>query len=89
MIFRPTTESDLNRFLPLIGNEPAGSLTPDTYLDRLADGQYRSAWTWVAEGPAGAGPLAVAVWWGDPDGARPAALDGVFAHPAGTSIRRK
>lgn len=77
MIFRPTIESDLDRFLPLIVTDPASDMTTDTYKARLADGEYRPSWTWLAEDASGA-PLALAIWWGDPDDAQPSALDGVF-----------
>ncbi|MFJ9695556.1 GNAT family N-acetyltransferase [Kitasatospora sp. NPDC101183] len=78
MIFRPTVESDLDGYLPLIVTGPAGGITPDAYRAKLAGGQYRPAWTWVAEGAPGAAPLALAVWWGGPGDALPGALDGVF-----------
>ncbi|MFI8460819.1 GNAT family N-acetyltransferase [Kitasatospora sp. NPDC085464] len=80
MIFRPTVEADLDRLLPLLGTDPVGGPTADTYLARLADGGYRPDRTWIAEDPSGAAPLALAVWWGEPGADRPAALDGVFAH---------
>lgn len=81
MIFRPTVESDLDRLLPLLTADPAIPLTADRYRHRLAHGQYRPAWTWIAEDASGGGPLAVAVWWGgDPHGSWPDALDGVFVH---------
>ncbi|MFJ5676619.1 GNAT family N-acetyltransferase [Streptomyces sp. NPDC093097] len=80
MIFRPTVESDLDRLLPLIVTDPAGSLTAQTYRDRLSSGEYRPGWTWIAEDAADRTPLALAVWWGDADEAQPGALDGVFVH---------
>lgn len=80
MIFRPTVESDLDRFLPLIVADPASDMTADTYKARLADGEYRPSWTWLAEDASGGAPLALAIWWGDPDDAQPSALDGVFVH---------
>ncbi|MFD0350519.1 GNAT family N-acetyltransferase [Kitasatospora aburaviensis] len=80
MIVRPTAPSDLDRVLPLIVPDPATGLTADTYRTRLADGEYRPDWTWVAEDAPGGAPLALAVWWGDPDGDLPDALDAVFVH---------
>ncbi|WP_395293031.1 GNAT family N-acetyltransferase [Kitasatospora hibisci] len=80
MIIRPTTPSDLDRVLPLIVPDPATGLTADTYRTRLAEGEYRPGWTWVAEDAPGGSPLALAVWWGDPDGDLPDALDAVFVH---------
>ncbi|MFF0739498.1 GNAT family N-acetyltransferase [Streptomyces sp. NPDC004111] len=79
--FRPAVESDLERFLPLLVADPASTLTADLYRTKLADGQYRSEWTWIAEGPADASGrpvLAVAVWWGLPTQATPGALDAVY-----------
>ncbi|WP_441248375.1 GNAT family N-acetyltransferase [Kitasatospora sp. McL0602] len=78
MIFRPTVESDLDRVLPLIVADPACPLTADTYRARLADGEYRPAWTWIAEDSPGGTPLALAVWWGAPEDSRPSALDALF-----------
>ncbi|MFE7594344.1 hypothetical protein ACFU6K_33560 [Kitasatospora sp. NPDC057512] len=52
MPFRPTTPSDLDRALPLLVADPACDLTADTYRSRLADGEYRPAWTWIAEDDA-------------------------------------
>lgn len=80
MIFRPTVESDLDRFLPLVVADPASAMTADMYRTRLADGEYRPAWTWIAEDASGGAPLAVAIWWGDPGESLPGALDGVFVH---------
>ncbi|MET9701219.1 GNAT family N-acetyltransferase [Streptomyces sp. NPDC006529] len=78
MIFRPATTSDLDRILPLIVTDAAGGMTADTYTARLAAGEYRPDWTWLAEDTPGGAPLALAVWWGDPHEGLPGALDGVF-----------
>ncbi|MFI0982035.1 GNAT family N-acetyltransferase [Streptomyces sp. NPDC021093] len=80
MIFRPTQASDLDRFLPLIVTDAAGGMTADTYTARLSAGEYRPDRTWIAEDAADAAPLALAVWWGDPDADLPGALDGLFVH---------
>lgn len=80
MIFRSIVESDLDRFIPLFVTDPACDLPADKYRARLADGQYRPHWTWIAEDPSGGEPLAVATWWGGPDQDRPGALDGLFVH---------
>ncbi|MER5733696.1 GNAT family N-acetyltransferase [Streptomyces sp. NPDC002138] len=82
MIFRPTAASDLDRVLPLIVTDAAGGMTADMYATRLAAGEYRPDWTWVAEDAPGGEPLALAVWWGDPQEALPGALDGVFVADA-------
>ncbi|MEU7576404.1 GNAT family N-acetyltransferase [Streptomyces sp. NPDC041068] len=81
-VIRPSVASDLDRLLPLLVADPACGLTADTYLAKLADGQYRHDRTWVAEDPAGGAPLAVAAWWGSPGAARPGALDAVFVAPS-------
>ncbi|MCX5205404.1 GNAT family N-acetyltransferase [Streptomyces sp. NBC_00237] len=82
--FRSTVEADLDRLLPLLVADPASSLSAHTYLSKLADGQYRHAWTWIAEDPSGGdtAPLAVAVWWGLPSEATPGALDAVYVDEA-------
>ncbi|MCX5387040.1 GNAT family N-acetyltransferase [Streptomyces sp. NBC_00083] len=80
MIFRPTTAADLDRFLPLIVTDPAAGMTADTYTARVSSGEYRHAWTWIADDGPGRTPLALAVWWGGPDDAQPGALDGLFVH---------
>lgn len=85
--FRSVVESDLDRLLPLLVADPASSLTAELYRAKLADGQYRPEWTWIAEGPADAAGsgrelLAVAVWWGPPAHATPGALDAVYVNDA-------
>ncbi|MCF3120983.1 hypothetical protein IPZ68_14920 [Streptomyces arenae] len=70
--FRPAAPSDLDRLLSLVVPDPACGLTADTHRARLADGQYRHEWTWLAEDPGGGGvPRAVAVWWGGPGAPAP------------------
>jgi GNAT superfamily N-acetyltransferase len=87
--FRSVVESDLDRFLPLLVADPASTLTADLYRAKLADGQYRPEWTWIAEGSADASGsasgrelLAVAVWWGFSAHATPGALDAVYVNDA-------
>ncbi|MFI0977170.1 GNAT family N-acetyltransferase [Streptomyces sp. NPDC021093] len=84
MIHRSIVESDLDRFLPLLVADPASTLTADLYRAKLADGQYRPEWTWIAEDPSGVPsggvPLAVAVWWGNRGEPTPGALDAVYVH---------
>jgi RimJ/RimL family protein N-acetyltransferase len=79
--FRPATGSDVPGLLKLIEPDPACPLTAGDYRARLADGQYRPEWTWLAEHAddgAGKPPLAAGVWWGRPDGAAPETLDALF-----------
>ncbi|MFI5801599.1 GNAT family N-acetyltransferase [Streptomyces sp. NPDC051561] len=82
--FRRTVEADLDRLLPLVVADPASTMRADMYLSKLADGQYRREWTWIAENPAdGDGaPLAVAVWWGPLTETTPGALDAVYVDGA-------
>jgi GNAT superfamily N-acetyltransferase len=80
IIFRPAAESELARVLPLIVADPASVLTADRYAARLAAGEYRPGWTWIAEAAAGGAPLAVGVWWGHPEEPVPSALDCVCVH---------
>ncbi|MEV7603596.1 GNAT family N-acetyltransferase [Kitasatospora sp. NPDC089797] len=82
MTVRPTEAADLDRILPLITPDPGVALTADTYRSRLATGEYRPEWTWTARHTPDGPPLALAVWWGDPDDGLPSALDGVFVHPS-------
>ena len=80
MYFRPVEGSD-ERFMPLLGPDPASILTAGQYGQRRASREYRPEWTWTAAETADADaapPLAVAVWWGDPRAALPGALDGIF-----------
>ncbi|MFJ4466388.1 GNAT family N-acetyltransferase [Streptomyces sp. NPDC089424] len=81
MIHRTLAEPDLDRVLALL---PAGEVgvwaDADLFRERLATGEYRPEWTWVAED---AGELrAVAVWWGKPGQERPGALDTLNAVPS-------
>ncbi len=78
MIFRPVTGQDLGRLMPLLAPDPASVLTAGTYQTRCGNREYRPEWTWIAEEHAGEPPAAAAVWWGDPRGSRPSALDGLF-----------
>lgn len=89
MIFRPTVESDLDRFLPLITADAASStMTVDAYREKLADGQYRFDLTWIAVDDAGGDPLAVAIWWSG-SGSHPEALDGVFVDAAAGTLAER
>jgi GNAT superfamily N-acetyltransferase len=87
VIFRPATGSDMPDILRLMSPDPACALTPDDYRERLATGEYRPEWTWLAESAAaddddsnGNALLAAAVWWGHHGDAAPDALDALFAH---------
>jgi RimJ/RimL family protein N-acetyltransferase len=74
VVIRPATAADILAVLRLVVPDPACPLTPGDCRARLASGEYRPEWIWLAE--TGDGIAAAGVWWGDavPDG-----LDGVFA----------
>src|SRR5579862_7295771 len=78
--FRPV--ADAATALPLIVPDPASTLTVQTYQLRLGRGEYRPEWIWVAEDGAGGPPLAAGVWWGNPSGDRPEALDSLLVRAA-------
>lgn len=73
MVFRPAAAADLPRVRELVVPDSACPLTPGTFRARLASGEYRPEWTWLAE--TAGGIAAAAIWWGDtaPDG-----LDALF-----------
>jgi RimJ/RimL family protein N-acetyltransferase len=80
--YRPAVADDASRILPLVTPDPASRLTADTFRERLATGEYRPEWTWLAESGTGANGdrlQAAAIWWGD---FAPNGLDALFAHPA-------
>nr|WP_237419103.1 GNAT family N-acetyltransferase [Kitasatospora sp. SID7827] len=62
----------------MLVTDPASTLTPETYTARLATGEYRPERTWIAQDAPGAAPRALAVWWGGPTDAEPAALDALL-----------
>jgi GNAT superfamily N-acetyltransferase len=78
VLLRPTTEDDLERVLALAPSGPPGSVPADRYRARLAAGNYRPGWTWVADEDGEV--LARACWWGPSDADHPMALDGVDVH---------
>jgi hypothetical protein len=49
VIFRPVERSDLDRLNPLLVPDPASALIADGFLVRFEAGEYRPAWTWIAE----------------------------------------
>ncbi|MGP4047101.1 GNAT family N-acetyltransferase [Streptomyces sp. 2A115] len=76
MLFRPTTEADLDRMLAVKVDEPVGWIPADRYLDELGQGMYRPEWTWVAED--GDRVVGRALWWGPPACDHPLALDCLY-----------
>lgn len=75
--FRPATADDIPRAAPFIVADPASPLTSAIYAMRLATGDYRPEWTWLAE--ADGDILALAVWWGRAGAPTPDALDALVA----------
>lgn len=87
VIHRTLAASDLDRIGALLPTDEVGVWADaDLFRERLATGEYRPEWTWVAE-EAGE-PRAVAVWWGGPGDERPGALDtlNAVASPARTDV---
>ncbi|MFC8721279.1 GNAT family N-acetyltransferase [Kitasatospora sp. NPDC057198] len=79
MIFRPIVPQEINTVLAQVRPDPSTAVSADMVRARLADGEYRLNWIWVAEPCPGRAPLAVAIWWGSPAEARPSSLDALFA----------
>jgi RimJ/RimL family protein N-acetyltransferase len=75
MIFRSIAGADAERVLPFLVQDPVSGLTAGRYLTRFSRREYRPEWTWIAQESHGSPPLAVAVWWGNPEGSRPGTLD--------------
>jgi RimJ/RimL family protein N-acetyltransferase len=87
--YRPATADDVPHLLKLVVPDPASPLTADAFRKRLATGEYRPEWTWLAEmgdetgttsatGSSHDGIQAAAVWWGD---TAPNGLDALITHP--------
>ncbi|MGW0481725.1 GNAT family N-acetyltransferase [Nonomuraea sp. NPDC003214] len=79
MLFRPAAESELDRLLGCVVDEPVSWADPDRLRAFLADGHYRYDRIWVAERDGEI--LARAVWWGFPDSG-PLALDCLYVDPS-------
>ncbi|MEJ2857769.1 MULTISPECIES: GNAT family N-acetyltransferase [unclassified Saccharothrix] len=78
MIHRPITETDVDRVLPLLAAGGVGAWSDaEAFQNRLATGEYRPEWTWIAEKDGEV--HAVGVWWGPPDQSKPAVLDTLHA----------
>jgi RimJ/RimL family protein N-acetyltransferase len=76
MLFRPTTEADLDRVVACTVDEPISWIPADRYLAELAEGMYRPQWTWIAED--GERVVARALWWGQSGSEHPIALDCLY-----------
>ncbi|WP_392892673.1 GNAT family N-acetyltransferase [Streptomyces sp. LN699] len=80
MLFRSTTETDLDRVTAVTVDEPVGWIPADRYLEELKEGMYRPEWTWIAED--GDRMVARALWWGHATGEHPLALDCLYVDPS-------
>ena len=73
MLFRATTEADLDRVTGFPIDDPVSSIDADRYLDELGQGMYRPEWTWIAEDDQRV--VGRALWWGQASSEHPVALD--------------
>ncbi|MFE2911743.1 GNAT family N-acetyltransferase [Kitasatospora indigofera] len=80
MLFRPTTDADLDRVTAVTVDEPVGWIDADRYLEELKEGMYRPEWTWIAED--GDRVVARALWWGQASSEHPVALDCLYVDPS-------
>ncbi|MGW4380488.1 GNAT family N-acetyltransferase [Kitasatospora sp. NPDC004531] len=78
MIFRPIVPQELDALLSCIRLDASTMISTDVIRTRLAAGEYRPEWIWVAEAGPGHVPLLLAIWWGMPSDAQPRSLDAVF-----------
>ncbi|WP_073816111.1 GNAT family N-acetyltransferase [Kitasatospora sp. CB01950] len=88
MIFRPILPQELDAVLSCIQPDPSTMLSADVVRSRLADGEYRPEWIWVAETGPGRAPLLLAIWWGMPGDTHPRSLDGLFSTAASSVLSR-
>ncbi|GAA2352628.1 GNAT family N-acetyltransferase [Nonomuraea africana] len=80
MLFRSTTEADLDRVTAFAVDEPVSWIPADRYLAELAEGMYRPEWTWIAEDSDKV--VGRALWWGQSDSEHPIALDCLHVDPS-------
>lgn len=80
MLFRSTTDADLDRVIAVTVDEPIGWIPADRYLEELKEGMYRPEWTWIAED--GGRIVARALWWGQASSEHPIALDCLHVDPS-------
>lgn len=79
--YRPATEADIPGIARLVVPDPASPLTEAGFRSRLASGEYRPEWTWVADSAPACGDDGIevaAIWWGD---VAPNGLDAILARP--------
>ncbi|ADB34991.1 GCN5-related N-acetyltransferase [Kribbella flavida DSM 17836] len=76
MIIRTTVESDLDTIHTLIADQSVNTVTRERYDEFMANGQYRHAWSWVAEQDGRI--VALAIWWGMPQYDHPFSVDGLY-----------
>ncbi|MGX4734825.1 GNAT family N-acetyltransferase [Kitasatospora griseola] len=86
MIFRPIVSQELDAVLSCIQLDPSTMVSADVVRARLAEGEYRPEWIWIAEARPERMPLVVAVWWGMPGDAHPRSLDALFITGAPSAL---
>ncbi|MFJ5231221.1 GNAT family N-acetyltransferase [Kitasatospora sp. NPDC088391] len=79
MIFRPIVPQEIGSVLAHVRPDSSTTLSADLIRSRLALGEYRPGWIWIAEPVPGRAPMAIAVWWGRPLDCHPGSLDALFA----------
>ncbi|MET8351838.1 MULTISPECIES: GNAT family N-acetyltransferase [unclassified Micromonospora] len=89
MLFRATTEADLDRVTGFPIDDGVSTIDADRYLDELGQGMYRPEWTWIAEDEQRV--VGRALWWGQASSAHPVALDCLHvdasvADPTGVAV---
>ncbi|RKE23233.1 GNAT family N-acetyltransferase [Streptomyces sp. TLI_171] len=82
MIFRPIVLQELDAVLAHVRPDSSTAVSADLVRSRLATGEYRPGWIWVAEPGPGRAPMALAIWWGRPWDTFPSSLDALFAAPS-------
>ncbi|MEU4333839.1 GNAT family N-acetyltransferase [Micromonospora lupini] len=73
MLFRATTDADLDRVTGFPVDDPVSKIDAERYLDELRQGMYRPEWTWIAEHDKRV--VGRALWWGQASNTHPVALD--------------
>ncbi|MFG2697279.1 GNAT family N-acetyltransferase [Kitasatospora sp. NPDC048407] len=86
MIFRPIVLQELDTALTCLRSDPSTTISAEVVRARIADGEYRPEWIWIAEAGPERVPLALAIWWGLPDDILPRSLDALFTTEAATAL---
>ncbi|MFI9787908.1 hypothetical protein ACIHEI_31035, partial [Kitasatospora sp. NPDC051984] len=83
MIFRPIVHQELDTALTCLRSDPSTTISAEVVRARIADGEYRPEWIWIAEAGPERVPSALAIWWGLPDDILPRSLDALFTTEPG------